>query len=205
MRLASRRQRSAPGPRDWPSDRKIVLHVGCGRRGSGVLPPRFGDDQWFEVRLDIDPDVDPDIIGTILDMAAVQERSVDAIWSSHNLEHVSPHEVPIALQEFYRVLKPGGTAHVQVPDITIPARQAARGRLEDVIYVSPAGPITALDMFFGHNAAIARGEHYMAHRTGFTKRSMTSKFTEAGFEHVRVDQKDYALWATAKRPQEAAA
>ncbi len=200
MRLAPRKQR-AGGPRSWPTDRKILLHVGCGPRATGLLPKEFMTPQWHEVRLDIDPNVDPDIIGTITDMTDVPQRSVDALWSSHNLEHVFAHEVPLALREFYRVLKPGGTAHVQVPDLTFPARQVARGRLEEVLYVSQAGPITALDMLYGHGAAITRGEHYMAHRTGFTKQTMAAKFTAAGFANVRVEAKDAALWATAKRPE----
>ncbi|HEX5926747.1 MAG TPA: methyltransferase domain-containing protein [Baekduia sp.] len=167
----------------------------------GLLPKRFTTSEWHEVRLDIDPGVDPDIIGTITDMTAVDQRSVDAIWSSHNLEHVFAHEVPLALREFYRVLKPGGTAHVQVPDLTVAARQVARGRLDDVIYMSSVGPITALDMLYGHGAAITRGEHYMAHRTGFTKQTLTAKLTEGGFANVRVEAKDRALWATAMRPE----
>jgi SAM-dependent methyltransferase len=200
MRLAPRRQRAA-GAYSWPSDRKIMLHVGCGpRETSAMLPKEFTTAQWQEVRLDIDPDVDPDIIGTITDMTDVPQRSADAIWSSHNLEHIFAHEVPLALREFYRVLKPGGTAHVQVPDLTVPARHVARGRLEEVIYVSSGGPITALDMFYGHGASITKGKHYMAHRTGFTKETLTAKFTEAGFAPVRVDAKDKALWATATRP-----
>ena len=199
MRLAPRRQRA--GAPSWPSDRKIMLHVGCGPRGSAPLPKEFTTPQWHEVRLDIDPDVDPDIVGTITDMTAVPQRTADAIWSSHNLEHVFAHEVPLALREFYRVLKPGGTAHVQVPDLTVPARAVARGRLEDVLYMSPAGPISALDMLYGHRAAITRGEHYMAHRTGFTKQTLTAKFTGAGFASVLVEARDRALWATAKRPE----
>ncbi len=199
MRLAPRRQRVA-GSYNWPSDRKILLHVGSGPRAKGQLPERFTTPEWHEVRLDIDPKVDPDIIGTITDMTAVDQRSADAIWSSHNLEHVFPHEVPLALREFYRVLKPGGTAHVQVPDLTVPAKQVARGQIEDVIYVSPAGPITALDMIYGHNASIANGAHYMAHRTGFTQQTLKARFVDAGFANVRVEVKDRALWATGVRP-----
>jgi ubiquinone/menaquinone biosynthesis C-methylase UbiE len=178
-----------------------MLHVGCGPRASGLLPKEFTTAQWHEVRLDIDPGVDPDIIGTITDMTGVDQRSVDAIWSSHNLEHVFPHEVPVALREFYRVLKPGGTAHVQVPDLSVPARHIMRSGIEEVIYQSDAGPITALDMIYGHNGAIASGKHYMAHRTGFTQKSMKARFVEVGFADVRVDARDNALWATAKRPE----
>jgi len=52
--------------------------------------------------------VQPNIIGTMLDMSAVSSGSVDAIFSSHNIERLHPHEVPLALAEFRRVLAPSG-------------------------------------------------------------------------------------------------
>lgn len=203
MRLASRRRQPT---RDlWPTDCKIVLHVGCGPRGSAPLPVALCTDDWHEVRLDIDPNVDPDVIGTIVDMVAVASESVDAIWSSHNLEHVHTHEVKTALAEFHRVLRPGGVAHIQVPDLEVPARALLKGQLEGVLYVSPAGPITPLDMLYGHGAAIARGEHYMAHNTGFTRQTLAKRLTKAGFATVNVVSKDRALWATATRARSASA
>src|SRR5665213_540831 len=39
-------------------------------------------------------------------------------------------------------------------------------------YTSPAGPITPLDMLFGHSDSIASGHLYMAHKTGFTCASL---------------------------------
>jgi ubiquinone/menaquinone biosynthesis C-methylase UbiE len=198
MRLALRRQQGR-GNAHWPRDRKVMLHVGCGPRGSGVLPPEFQTADWFEVRLDIAPEVDPDIVANIADMPEVGTATVDGIWSSHNLEHVFSHEVPLVLGEFRRVLRPGGLAHIQVPDITVPAKAIAHGRLEAVLYSSPAGPVTAIDMLYGFRPAIERGEHFMAHRTAFTKSTMSSKLTDAGFTEVRVVSRDYALWATAKR------
>ena len=36
-------------------------------------------------------------------MSQVKSESVDAIYSSHNIEHIFPHEVPIAFREFHRV------------------------------------------------------------------------------------------------------
>ena len=68
----------------------------------------FNTPEWHELRLDIDPSVGPDVVGTMTDMAEVISESVDAIFSSHNLEHLEAHEVPVALQEFRRVLKPDG-------------------------------------------------------------------------------------------------
>ena len=47
-------------------------------------------------------------IGSILDMSDVQDGSVNAVYSSHNLEHIYFHEVPRALELIFRVLSDDG-------------------------------------------------------------------------------------------------
>lgn len=47
------------------------------------------------------------------------DNSVDHILCSHFLEHVYPQETKFILTDFMRVLKPGGTLHVIVPDIEV--------------------------------------------------------------------------------------
>jgi hypothetical protein len=42
---------------------------------------------------------------------------------------------------------------------------------EDVLFVSPAGPITALDLIYGYRPMI-EASPYMAHHTGFTSQSL---------------------------------
>jgi ubiquinone/menaquinone biosynthesis C-methylase UbiE len=183
------------------SDLKKVLHVGCGAANPDKLPSfLFTAGEWREIRLDINPSVDPDIIGTITDMSAIESGSVDAVWSSHNLEHLYPHEVPVALTEFYRVVKPGGFAAMTMPDVEQIARQILAGGLEDPAYVSKAGPITPLDMLFGLRVAMANGNLYMAHRTGFTEKTLRNALQEAGFRSVVVEQDtNFALWAIGRK------
>ena len=53
---------------------------------------------WEEIRFDIDPNASPDIVGAMTDMSGVATASVDAVYSSHNIEHVFAHEVPVALR-----------------------------------------------------------------------------------------------------------
>ena len=93
------------------------LHIGCGPKRKEQTTRGFNTADWNELRLDIDASVAPDITGTMTDMSALADASVDAIFSSHNIEHLYPHEVPVALAEFKRVLKPDGFAVITCPDL----------------------------------------------------------------------------------------
>ena len=96
---------------------KLVLHVGCGPADISSMPSYFRDGSWQEIRFDIDAAVSPDIVGSILDMGILESGSFDALFSSHNIEHLLPHEVPVALGEFNRVLKGDGVLVVKCPDL----------------------------------------------------------------------------------------
>lgn len=180
---------------------KTVLNVGCGYPLRQKLHRHFHGPEWQEIRLDLDPAVQPDIVCSMTDMSPVASGSVDAIWSSHNLEHLQRHEVPLALAEFLRVLKPHGLLLVTLPDLREVARLVVEDRLEDQAYSSLSGPITALDMIFGHGASLARGNSFMAHRTGFTARTLREVLSEAGFVEITVRHGDsFDLWAAAHKP-----
>ena len=75
---------------------KTFLHVGCGHENKSKLKG-FNNDNWKEIRFDINKEVNPDIEGTLLDMNQVPDKSVDAIYSSHNIEHVYSHQMKCAL------------------------------------------------------------------------------------------------------------
>lgn len=180
-----------------PAER-VLLHVGCGTARQERLPECFKTGEWREVRLDIDPGVQPDIVADLTDMHAVPDACADAIWSSHNLEHLESFQVPTALTEFRRVLKPGGFALINLPDLQRIAELIAEGKVDQTLYRSPSGPITPLDMLFGHQASLQRGKHFMAHRTGFTAERLASQLNKAGFIEARVIKGTaYDLWAVA--------
>jgi len=182
---------------------QTFLHIGCGPKHKDQTTRGFNSDQWHEIRLDIDDSVSPDVTGTMTDMAAVESSSIDAIFSSHNIEHLYPHEVPVALAEFLRVLNDDGFAVITCPDLRSVCALVAEDKLTEPAYTAPAGPIAPLDILYGHRPSMARGNLYMAHRCGFTERVLTATLQAAGFKSVAslTRVKHFDLWALASKSE----
>ena len=84
---------------------KKFLHIGCG-------------DKYIPGFIHIDarklPHVDYVTPADKLDM--FQDNSVDLIYNCHVLEHFKRNDVEKVLEEWYRILKPGGILRIAVPD-----------------------------------------------------------------------------------------
>ncbi len=142
-----------------------------------------------EVRLDIDPDCTPHIVASMTQMGEI--GPYDAIYCSHALEHLYPHQVDQALGEFRRVLKPGGSAMIFVPDL-----EDVRPT-EEVLYDSPSGPICGRDMYYGLARYVEASPH-MAHHSGFVRETLKKTLRGAGFEVAEVRRlSGYNLFALA--------
>lgn len=164
--------------------KKSLLHVGC---GGDSLPSWLG--MFKETRLDIDASHNPHIVRDMRDLTGI--GTFDVIYCSHALEHLSPHEVAPALNGFLNALNDGGSAIMFVPDL-----EDVKAT-DDVLFVAPAGPITGLDLIYGYRKML-KEKPYMAHKTGFTRKTLHDAFTEAGFSKVVVNRlSDYALMGAA--------
>jgi predicted SAM-dependent methyltransferase len=177
------------------------LHVGCGPKRKNQTTRGFLADEWRELTLDIDPAARPDFVASMTDMSVVADASVDALFSSHNIEHLYPYEVEVALTEFARVLRPEGFAIITCPDLQSIAALVAQDKLTDPAYESPAGPIAPIDMMYGLRAALADGNHFMAHRCGFTLNVLMGVLRSAGFREVAgmARPKFFDLWVVASK------
>jgi predicted SAM-dependent methyltransferase len=181
---------------------KTFLHVGCGHKTKDQTTLEFQKPSWNEIRLDINPEVQPDIIGSTTDLSNVNTVSMDAVFSSHNIEHIYPHEVQLALLEYLRILNADGIFVVTCPDLQSVCAVVADDKLTDKVYDSPAGPITPLDILYGHMASVAAGNIFMAHKSGFTRKTLTESVIKAGFGTVIVRRREhpyYDLWAIATK------
>ena len=183
----------------------LLLHVGCGRETMETIPVEgFRSEAWREIRFDADQRVAPDIVGTMVDMSVVSGEFADAIYSSHNIEHLYSHEVPVALAEFNRVLKPTGFLVITCPDLQSLCRLVVEDKLESTAYISPAGPIAPIDILYGFRPALAAGNHYMAHRCGFTLKTLMEVLVQSGFLAVhgfRRSEDCFDLWVLASKSE----
>lgn len=140
--------------------------------------------------MDIDPAVSPDVVAPLTDMGDV--GPFDVAYCSHALEHLAPHDIDRALSEFRRVLQPSGFLIAVVPNLDgiLPT--------DDVVYESPAGPITGLDMYYG-KASMVADNPFMAHKYGFVRSTLEQFLTRAGFTVKDVLISHHNLIAFAQR------
>jgi SAM-dependent methyltransferase len=177
------------------------LHVGSGRHRKPQTIRAFQGPEWEEVSLDIDVSVRPDIVDKLPELSQVESNSFDAVYSSHSLEHLYPHEVPIALKAFLRVLKDGGVAVIRCPDLQAIGQRLAAGEIDTPLYISSMGPVAPLDMLYGFRPSMKDGNLYMAHHTGFTVKTIANACAEAGFGSIfsHRKRKTHELWVIAKK------
>ncbi len=111
----------------------------------------------------------------------------DAIYCSHNLEHYYRHDALNVVRGFVHMLNASGFAEIRVPDIA-EVIEAVRKReldLDDVLYQSTAGPISAHDVIYGLQSEIIQsGQDFYAHKTGFTPKSLVKILIDGGFQYV---------------------
>ena len=184
--------------------RPRVLNVG-GSNKQIPIPDHYRG--WNHLLLDIAPGPEVDVLLDARKLSDYHGDKFDSIYSSHNLEHFYPHDVPKVLSGFMQVLKPGGFVDVRVPDLnSVLQAVVTRGmELDDVLYVSPAGPISAHDVIYGWGAEIERsGVDFFAHKRGFSAKSLSQALEKAGFVQVKTEVSNFEVRVLAFKTDPAA-
>lgn len=119
----------------------------------------------------VDAYTDADIKAEAWDIP-LEDNSVDEIWSSHMLEHLPMARVPEALREWFRILKVGGRAEIQVPNMDYIAKYWLTGENRQ----------WAEMIIFGNQAH--EGEF---HKCAFTPGLIRGDLEAAGFIVKRVE------------------
>lgn len=122
--------------------------------------------------------------------------SVDEILLVEVLEHISFHDTQKVLREIYRVLKPGGKLHIQVPDCGSMMEMYVRGEINEAIPHKPESVEQVLTLRNLTGGRVHPRRWLMAfcgaqkygvpdiHKNIFTKEIMQDNLEEAGFEKI---------------------
>jgi predicted SAM-dependent methyltransferase len=135
--------------------------------------------------LDVLPGPHVDHLGNALDLSRFADDSFAEVYASHVLEHFDyKEELPAALQEWHRVLRPGGVLRLSVPDLDILAHLLLQRHQFDVNQ-----RFQIMRMIFGGHV-----DAYDHHRVGLNQDFMSAYLARAGFEKLqRVNR--HALFA----------
>jgi predicted SAM-dependent methyltransferase len=149
-----------PPPPRHPGGERFV-HLGCGP----INHPAF-------INVDAVPLPHVHYVGSIARLPMFRDDTVDLLYASHCLEHISYHKTHEVLAEWYRVLKPGGVLRVSVPDLD---------RLIE-IYEADGRNVSSIigQLYGGHDSP------YNVHMAIFNRTGLEQLMTSVGFENCRL-------------------
>jgi len=156
----------------------VRLNIGCG----AVLKEGYINVDLFVQH--------PNVVLAPADNLPYPDNSVDEVFSSHLLEHISHLQTASVLSEWRRVLKPGGVFNLVVPNLEWCMRNWLN-KTESERWGFPLHTIFGLQ--------IHPGEY---HFTGFTPARVRQLLTNAGFAGITAESRpdpehlQESIWAS---------
>ncbi len=143
----------------------LRLHLGCGKRYiPGFVHVDLSDHPHIDHRHDISS------------LPMFGDATADLIYVCHAFEYFDREEAASVLQEWRRVLRPGGTLRLAVPDFEAMARVYDETKQLDLIH----GPL------YGRmGIRTPDGERIAYHKTTYDFESLARVLASAGFRGVR--------------------
>jgi len=117
-----------------------------------------------------------DHVGNANDLSAMSDNTFSAVYASHIVEHLDYRgELVDTLKDWQRVMKPGGTLYVSVPDMDILCQMfLAKDQLP------PDARFHVMRMMFGGHS-----HDYDYHHVGLNQEFLSQFLLAAGFVNVR--------------------
>jgi len=114
-----------------------------------------------------------DYVHNVTNLEMFDDNSVELIYASHLLEHFYKDEAHRAVKEWYRILSPGGTLRLAVPNLDTLIHVYKTYNDIDLI----AGPL------YGHCTTTRSNE--VPHRYIYTKDTLCAMLQTIGYKHIR--------------------
>ncbi|MDB4726089.1 methyltransferase domain-containing protein [bacterium] len=144
----------------------IAINLGCGQRKI----PNY-------INVDLNPASEPEVLADITQKLPFDDNYADEICSFHVIEHLDRNSVDDIIDDWFRILKPGGKLVIECPDLMKIAKtllqpfshnHAEWARMTVMgIYGNPADPIP-----------------FMMHKWGYTPESLTRILKLHGFTNI---------------------
>lgn len=141
----------------------MKINIGCGRM---VL------DGWTNCDVQVSPRAPrPPEILCMADDIPLEDGCADVVMALHLIEHFYLWEVGTVLAEWRRLLKPGGTLILELPNLEAAAKNLLAG-MDDNMCMWP---------FYGDPQ---HRDVYMCHHWGYTPKTIQTLLEGNGFEQV---------------------
>lgn len=110
------------------------------------------------------------------------DNSVDVIYTSHMLEHMSREDALVFLRNTYRILKPGGVLRISVPDLSILIKRYLDNHDGDAFMEEMMVAPPRLNSFFDFFKVLING--YRHHQWMYNEVSLKNALQEIGFSRL---------------------
>ena len=147
----------------------MSLFINC---GSGQRP---FEKPWTNV--DIQEKWKPDVVADWRDMPMFEDESAEIIVAHHTIEHVGCGEAKPFFLEACRILQPGGSLIITVPDLRTLAQRWMTGQIDDYLYF-----VNLMGAYNGDEADI--------HRWHYSFESLSTELAECRLNAKRFDWRD---------------
>jgi predicted SAM-dependent methyltransferase len=166
-------------PVGTPKGKKIILDLGCGQTDA------YFPNEGAAIRVDLREDGQPDYVCDVRQLP-FDDHYADVVYSSHTLEHFGRWETETVLDEWLRVLKPGGELRLVIPDVTWAAQEIVGGKYS----------ADACNVLYGQQ------EYSLNyHKMGFTPALIRTLLEERGLKITRCDTEGYNIIISATKPK----
>lgn len=154
----------------------IKLNLGCGRR------KKTG---YINVDVTQRGDIQPDIEADVRDLP-FHENYADEVLAVHVIEHFYLWEVDQVLNEWIRVLKPGGKLIIECPDIVKACYHMIKAISEGT---EPHKQFTMWPIYGDPD----HKDPLMCHRWGWTPQSLGSRLKSLGMKEIEEKDAQYHM------------